>query len=158
MDSSPCGKGYANLSGCHLLDPESGEYNRSYVRHLFPGEDMTILTLAHRQQGLLLPPGNPKQIQDLADLARPDTRFVNRKRGTGTRLWLDQAIHHSTFPLNKYRGMNKRSAPIYRSPKLVAEGQVDTGVAILAAAQRFELDFVPLFEERYDLVLPTRIV
>ena len=150
-------QGLCQLSGCHLLDPESGEYNRAYVRHLFPGEDMTILTLAHRQQGLLLLPGNPKQIQDLADLARPGTRFVNRKRGTGTRLWLDQAIHLLDIPTEQVQGYEQAVGTHLQVAQAVAEGQVDTGVAILAAAQRFELDFVPLFEERYDLVLPTRM-
>ena len=148
-------QGLCQLSGCHLLDPESGEYNRVYVRHLFPGEEMTILTLAHRQQGLLLPPGNPKQIGNLVDLARPNTRLVNRKRGTGTRLWLDQAIHQLEILTEQVPGYEHTVGTHLQVAQAVAEGQADTGVAILAAAQRFGLDFVPLFEERYDLVLPT---
>ncbi|MCB9421816.1 MAG: helix-turn-helix domain-containing protein [Ardenticatenaceae bacterium] len=149
-------QGLCQLSGCHLLDPDSGEYNRSYVRHLFPGEEMTILTLAHRQQGLLLLKGNPKQIRSLADVARPDIRFVNRKRGTGTRLWLDQTIDRLEIPKEQVQGYEQAVSTHLQVAQAVAEGKVDTGTAVLAAAQRFDLDFVPLFEERYDLVLPTR--
>lgn len=150
-------QGLCQLSGCHLLDPESGEYNRSYVRHLFPGEEMTILTLAHRQQGLLLPPGNPKQIRQLADIARPDTRFINRKRGTGTRLWLDQKTAQLGIFPEQVPGYDQTVDTHLQAAQAIAEGKADTAVAILAAAQRFALDFIPLFEERYDLVLPTRL-
>lgn len=150
-------QGSCQFSGCHLLDPASGEYNASYVRHLFPGEAMTILTLAHRQQGLLLPSGNPQQIRSLADLARPNTRFVNRKRGTGTRLWLDQTMKQLDIPSEQVTGYDQVVDTHLQAAQTVAEGKADTAVALLAAAQQFELDFVPLFEERYDLVLPTRL-
>ena len=150
-------QGLCQLSGCHLLDPESGEYNTSYVRHLFPGEEMTILTLAHRQQGLLLPPGNPKQIRSLADVTRPDIQIINRKRGTGTRLWLDQTISRLDITPEQVQGYEQLAQTHLQVAQAIAEGKADTGVAVLAAAQRFELDFVPLFEERYDLVLPTRL-
>lgn len=150
-------QGLCKLSGCHLLDPESGQYNTTYVRHLFPGEAMTILTLAHRQQGLLLPPGNPQQIRSLADLARPNTRFVNRKRGTGTRLWLDQTMKQLDIPSEQVTGYDQTVDTHLQAAQTVAEGKADTAVALLAVAQRFELDFVPLFEERYDLVLPTAL-
>lgn len=150
-------QGLCQLSGCHLLDPENGEYNTSYVRHLFPGEDMTIITLVHRQQGLLLAPGNPKQIRRLADVARHDTRFVNRKRGTGTRLWLDQTIKQLGISSDEVPGYEQAVGTHIQIAQAVAEGKADVGVAVMAAAKQFELDFVPLFEERYDLVLPANL-
>lgn len=150
-------QGLCQLSGCHLLDPESGEYNVSYVRHLFPGEGMTILTLAYRQQGLLLPPGNPKQIHSLAAVARPDIQIINRKRGAGTRLWLDHAISRLDIAPEQVQGYEQVARTHLQVAQTIAEGKADAGVAVLAAAQRFELDFIPLFEERYDLVLPTRL-
>lgn len=150
-------QGLCQLSGCHLLDPENGEYNTSYVRHLFPGEDMTIITLVHRQQGLLLPSGNPKQIRSLADVARHDTRFVNRKRGTGTRLWLDQTIKQLGISSDEVPGYEQTVGTHVQIAQAVAEGKADVGVAVMAAAKQFELDFVPLFEERYDLVLPANL-
>jgi putative molybdopterin biosynthesis protein len=150
-------QGLCQLSGCHLLDPENGEYNTSYVRHLFPGEDMTIITLVHRQQGLLLAPGNPKQIRRLADVARHDTRFVNRKRGTGTRLWLDQTIKQLGISSDEVQGYEQAVGTHIQIAQAVAEGKADVGVAVMAAAKQFELDFVPLFEERYDLVLSANL-
>ncbi len=149
-------QGLCQITGCHLLDPESGEYNRSFVRHLFPGEEMTILTLAHRQQGLLLPRSNPQQIRSLTDLARPDIRFINRKRGTGTRLWLDNALHNAGLLPEQIQGYESTTGTHLQVAQTIREDQADVGLGILAAAQQFELDFIPLFEERYDLVLPTR--
>jgi molybdate-binding protein/DNA-binding HxlR family transcriptional regulator len=149
-------QGSCHLSGCHLLDPVSGEYNVTYVRHLFPSQEMTILTLAHRQQGLFVPPGNPQQISSLSDLARPDVRFINRKRGTGTRLWLDNALHNAGLPPEQTQGYETTARTHLQVAQTIREDQADVGLGILAAAQRFELDFIPLFEERYDLVLPTR--
>ncbi len=149
-------QGSCHLSGCHLLDPVSGEYNVTYVRHLFPSQEMTILTLAHRQQGLFVPPGNPQQISNLSDLARPDVRFINRKRGTGTRLWLDNALHNAGLLPEQIQGYESTTGTHLQVAQTIREDQADVGLGILAAAQRFELDFIPLFEERYDLVLPTR--
>jgi putative molybdopterin biosynthesis protein len=150
-------QGSCHLSGCHLLDPVSGEYNVTFVRHLFPGDEMTILTLAHRQQGLFVPPGNPQQISSLADLARSDVRFVNRKRGTGTRLWLENALREAGLPSNQIQGFETLAETHLQVAQTIQDGQADVGLGILAAAQRFELDFIPLFEERYDLVLPARL-
>jgi putative molybdopterin biosynthesis protein len=150
-------QGSCHLTGCHLLDPVSGEYNATYVRHLFPGTEMTILTLAHRQQGLFVPPGNPKEISRLADIARSDIRFVNRKQGTGTRLWLDNALDETSLIPDQIQGYEKMVDTHLQVAETIRDGHADIGLGILAAAQRFNLDFIPLFEERYDLVLPTRL-
>lgn len=150
-------QGSCHLSGCHLLDPASGEYNVTYVRHLFPSLEMTVLTLAHRQQGLFVPSGNPQQISSLADLARPDVRFVNRKRGTGTRLWLDNALRAADLLPDQIQGYHTMAGTHLQVARTIQEGRANVGLGILAAAQRFELDFIPLFTERYDLVLPARL-
>ncbi len=85
-------QGITDLTACHLLDVESGEYNLPYVRHFFPDRPVTLVTLAQRAQGLMLAPGNPRQIEGLEDLARGDIIFINRNRGSGTRLWLDRML------------------------------------------------------------------
>src|SRR3990172_11693874 len=82
-------QGMAQISACHLLDIPSGEYNLPYVRHIFPDRAVGLVTLAHRQQGLLVAEGNPLRIQGIADLVRSEVTLVNRNRGSGTRLWLD---------------------------------------------------------------------
>jgi DNA-binding transcriptional ArsR family regulator len=100
-------QGITNLTACHLLDVESGEYNTPYVRHFFPDRPVTLVTLAQRTQGLMLAPGNSRHIEALEDLARGDITFINRNRGSGTRLWLDRQLGLLALPVEKLRGYNR---------------------------------------------------
>jgi putative molybdopterin biosynthesis protein len=142
------------VAGAHLLDASGADYNTSYVRHIFPGQAITLLTLAHRQQGLLVAPGNPRQVRGLADLARPDIRLVNRQPGAGTRVWLEQALAKRGLSLEDVRQSKPVAVTHRQVAAAIVEGRADVGVGVLAAATAFDLDFIPLFEERYDLVLP----
>ncbi|MBM3123726.1 MAG: ArsR family transcriptional regulator [Chloroflexi bacterium] len=146
-------KGLCQISGSHLLD-ESGEYNTPYVRHLFPDREVEIITLAHRTQGLLLAAGNPRGIKKMADLLKPNTRFVNRNPGSGTRLWLDGELKRLQIPIEKINGYEKVVSTHSEAAMLVANDQADMALGLQAAAHQHGLDFIPLFEERYDLVLP----
>jgi len=149
-------RGEAHLAGSHLLDEESGEYNTGYLRRLLAphGVRVVLLGFVNRQQGLILPKGNPKGITSLDDLLREDVAFVNRQRGAGTRVLLDYAL--------KQRGLNPRRITGYERQEFthlavaaaVKSGAADCGLGILAAAKALELDFIPLFDERYDLVIP----
>ena len=85
-------RGEAHLAGTHLLDPETGDYNTSYVRRYLPGQAVALVTLARREQGWLVPRGNPKGMSGWADAARPDVQLVNRQRGAGTRVLLDYEL------------------------------------------------------------------
>lgn len=145
-------QGLCQVAGCHLFDPVGGEYNTSFVRHLFPGQQMRIVTLAHRQQGLLVAPGNPLGITELGDLARTDIRFVNRKQGSGTRLWLDQQLQQHAIEGAQIQGYQTEVNTHAQIAESILSGRADVGLAVLAAARKFALDFVPLFEERFDLV------
>ena len=146
-------QGACHIAGCHLLDVDSGDYNLPYVTRLFPGQSMALITLAYRQQGLLLAPGNPRRIRDLADLARPDVVFANRNPGSGTRLWLDQALRRLSITGSEVRGYSRELATHTEVAASVAAGQADCGLAIFAAARRLGLSFLPLFWERYELVV-----
>ncbi len=97
-------QGFCHLSGCHLLDV-NGEYNLPFVHHFFPDRDMLVVTLAYREQGLMLFPGNPKQFRNLSDLERPGIVFINRQKGSGTRLWLDNEIHRTRSTHRKDPGV-----------------------------------------------------
>jgi putative molybdopterin biosynthesis protein len=147
-------QGLCHLSGAHLFDAASGEYNTSFVRHLFPDRVTALVTLAHREQGLMLAPGNPRQIRGLADLARPDVSFVNRQRGSGTRLWLDNELHGLGIPAERIRGYGREVRTHTECARLVALGQADAALGLHAAAVQQGLDFIPFFFERYDLILP----
>ncbi|MGE5462810.1 MAG: substrate-binding domain-containing protein [Syntrophothermus sp.] len=140
------------VSGSHLLDT-NGEYNTPFVRHLFPDRNVEIVTLAHRTQGLMVAAGNPKQIKQLADLTRPGVRFMNRNPGSGTRLWLDARFYENKIPFEKINGYQKTVNTHTEAATLIQTGKADAALGLQAAAHQHELDFIPLFEERYDLVL-----
>jgi putative molybdopterin biosynthesis protein len=140
-----------NLSGTHLLDP-SGEYNLPFIRHFFPDRTMNIVTLAYREQGLMTAPGNPKAIHSLADLIREDVTLVNRNRGSGTRLWLDNHLRAESIPTECIRGYDNSVSTHTECANLVKTGKADVALGLRASAHRCGLDFIPLFQERYDLV------
>jgi putative molybdopterin biosynthesis protein len=147
-------QGLSHVAGCHLFDPSLGAYNSPFIQHLFPDRPMCLITLAERVQGLLLTKGNPRRIHDLSDLARPGVAFVNRNPGSGTRLWLDAALGSLSILPSQIHGYS-RIAPTHTDVALaVRHGKADVGLGLQAAALRHELDFVPLFQERYQLAIP----
>jgi putative molybdopterin biosynthesis protein len=146
-------QGLCHVSGCHLLD-YSGEYNIPFVQRFFPDRAMLMFTLAYREQGLMLFPGNPKQVHGLSDLARPGIIFVNRQKGSGTRLWLDKEIHQLGLPIEKIQGYGREVRLHTECARLVQRGEADVAVGLRAAAKQVGLDFIPLFHERYDIVIP----
>jgi molybdate-binding protein/DNA-binding transcriptional regulator YhcF (GntR family) len=144
----------ADLAGCHLWDQESDSYNSPFVRRLLPGKRVALLTLAWRQQGLITPPGNPNHLHQIADLQRPGLRFVNRQAGSGTRVWLDAALHQAGISTDKIQGYEDMRQTHSEVARAVAEGQAEVGFGAETAARAFGLAFVPLLSERYDLVIP----
>jgi putative molybdopterin biosynthesis protein len=145
----------AHLAGSHLLDPDTGEYNLRYVREYLPDVPVKIIALVGREQGLMLPRGNPLQLGSLGDLVRQDIRFVNRQRGAGTRVLLDYHLGLLGLAPDSIRGYNQEEYTHLAVAAAVASGRADCGLGIAAAAQALDLDFIPLFQERYDLVIPT---
>ena len=146
-------QGLCQISGSHLLD-ENGEYNTPFVKHLFPDRNVEIITLAYRTQGLILASGNPKGIKKIADIARPNVRFANRNAGSGTRLWLDAELRRLKLPVEKINGYENQVKTHSEAANLISQNKVDVSLGLQAAAHQNGLDFIPLFEERYDLVLP----
>jgi putative molybdopterin biosynthesis protein len=147
-------RGDAHLSGCHLLDPASGEYNLPYIRKYLPGRPIVVLALAERQQGLIVAPGNPKAIAGLGDLVRSNVSFINRQRGAGTRILLDYHLEKEGLPREPIRGYKREEYTHLAVAAAVSSGRVDCGLGIQAAAAALKMDFVPLYTERYDLVIP----
>ena len=143
----------AELAGCHLWDVESGSYNLPFVQRLLPGKEITVITLAHRRQGLIVAPGNPHNIQNLKDLERPGIRFVNRQSGSGTRVWLDAMIASQGIDTKKIEGYNDERLTHSDVARTIAEGGADVGLGLETAGQAFQLDFVFLNRERYDLIM-----
>ncbi len=150
--------GRAEIAGCHLLDEESGDYNVPFVRRVLPGRPLILATLAHRRLGLFTAPGDPCHVTELADLARPGLRFVNRQQGSGVRVWLDQALQQAGVDPKTIRGFEDERATHSEVADAIAEGQADAGIGLEAAAGAFGLRFVPLLLERYELVVPAEWV
>lgn len=147
-------QGAADIAGCHLWDDETDSYNAPFVRRVLPGRRAALLTLAHRRVGLIVAPGNPRKIAGLADLARPDLRFVQRPPGTGTRVWLDAQRRRLGMEDLPPSQVVAEVATHTELALLVAEGHADAGLGIEAAARACGLDFIFLTRERYDLVVP----
>jgi len=146
-------QGLCQVSGSHLLDT-TGEYNTPFIRHLFPDRDVEIITLAYRTQGLMLASGNPKNIKKIADVAKPNVKFVNRNAGSGTRLWFDAELKSLKIPNENINGYDREVKTHSEAAALISASKVDVAIGLQAAAHQHDLDFIPLFEERYDLVLP----
>jgi putative molybdopterin biosynthesis protein len=146
-------RGTTDLAGCHLLDPETGEYNIPFVHRLLPGETVLLVTLAHRQQGLIVAAGNPKRLTGIPDLGREDVTIVNRHRGSGTRVMLDEALLQAQIDPLTLRGYDREEATHLAVAGAVAAGTADAGLGIMAAARAYGLDFVPVARERYELAL-----
>ena len=143
----------AHLAGAHLLDPESGQYNLPDIQRVLPGVAVKVVTLVGRQQGLLVAKGNPKQIQSLKDLAQAEVRYINRQRGAGTRVLLDYHLHKMGIETQNIPGYAVEEYTHLGVAVAIASGRADCGLGIAAAAQALNLDFVPLYLERYDLVV-----
>jgi putative molybdopterin biosynthesis protein len=147
--------GLCHIAGSHLLDPETGEYTLPYVDRVFGGArpDVAVVRLVERSQGLIVAPGNPLEIEGLADLHRPGVRYVNRQRGAGTRVLLDVMLGKLEITPSSVEGYAREEPTHLAVAAAIASGRADTGVGIMAAARAFGLDFVSLAVEPYDLVV-----
>jgi molybdate-binding protein/DNA-binding transcriptional regulator YhcF (GntR family) len=150
-------QGEADLAGCHLWDQASDSYNRAFVEHVLPGHQVALLTLAHRRLGLLTLAGNPLGIASLADLARTGLRFINRQRGSGTRVWLDAQLQAAGVDVTALAGYQDEVATHSAVADAIVAGQADVGLGIEAAALASGLGYVPLASERYDLAIPAAV-
>jgi len=142
----------ADIAGCHLWDPESNTYNLPYISKLFPGQQMTVVRLATRRIGFITAPGNPKNIHQIENLVNPGVRFVNRQTGSGTRVWLDTIIHQKKIDSSRIIGFENEKMTHSDVARTIAEGNADSGIGLELAAVAFNLSFLPLAEEPYDLV------
>ena len=146
--------GMCHLAGSHLLDPEDGSYNASYLRRYLPDRDIRMLTLVHREQGFIVPRGNPRGIKTIHDLFQDGLTFINRQAGSGTRVLLDYELSRNSLDADGIPGYDQDEYTHMAVAVAVLSGKADTGLGIRSAANALGLDFVPLVEERYDLLIP----
>ena len=147
-------RGEAHIAGCHLFHPESATYNIPYLQRYGPNEPVALVTFAHREQGLILPAGNPKGITSIADLR--GARAINRQRGAGTRLLFDHLLAHHEISPDEVAGYEHEEYTHLAVAAAVADRIGDCGMGLRAAAQALGLDFIGLVWERFDLAIPQR--
>ncbi len=147
-------KGRAHLAPSHLLDPATGRYNVPYLDKILPARPIKLVRLVMRQQGFIVQPGNPKNIRELSDLIREDVTFVNRQAGAGTRVLFDHYLARADLKPHQIQGYENEEYTHMNVAAAVMSGRADVGLGVLAAARALKLEFIPLAEEAYELVIP----
>lgn len=145
-------RGETHLAGMHLLDEATGDYNIPYIQKQLKQIPVTVITFAHREQGLIVRQGNPRTIESLDDLTR--VSYVNRQRGAGTRLLLDYELKQRGISSDEVSGYHREEYTHMAVAAAVATGVADCGLGVRSAATALDLDFVSVGWERYDLVIP----
>lgn len=148
------GRGSSHLAGCHLFDPDTGQYNLLYISRYLPEIKITVINLVYRDIGLIVKPGNPLNIVFVNDLSRPGIKIINRQEGSGTRVLFDYECKKMGIEPKLIAGYEKEVNTHLEVATAVASGVADVGLGILSAAKMLNLTFVHLAKERYDLVIP----
>jgi putative molybdopterin biosynthesis protein len=151
-------KKFCHIAGAHLLDPETGEYNFPYIRQYLKGIEVKVIHLVFREQGFMVRQGNPKKINGLKDLLRKEVSFINRQKGSGTRILLDHSLKNLSLDSTQIKGYEKEEFTHMAVASAVASGVADTGLGILSAGKAAGLDFIPVATERYDLIIPSSYI
>ena len=149
-------RGEVHVAGIHVVDHRSGTYNLPFLRRYLKGHHVTVVRFAAWEEGLLIPKGNPKKVCGIEDLARSSIRLINREQGAGARFLLDHLLAESGIPSKKICGYETQSFSQLELGRSIAEGKADVGIGVQAIGYLYDLDFIPLQEERYDLVIPTK--
>ena len=144
-------RGEAHLGGTHLLDEQSGEYNKAFVERYFPNGGAKLVGCVFRSQGLIVASGNPLGVKGVEDLR--NVRYVNRQKGSGTRILLDYLLKQNGIEPGEVKGYEREEITHTAVAAAVASGTADAGMGILSAARIYDLDFIPVVEEQYDLLV-----
>jgi len=149
-------RGEAHIAGTHLLDEQTEEYNIPFIKRLLGDTPLRLVNLCYREQGLIVAKGNPHGIQSLADIANSPITFINRQGGAGTRLLTDKILRDNNLAPHDINGYDHEEYTHMAIAAAVASGSVDSGMGIRAAAVALDLSFIPVAEERYDLIIPEK--
>ena len=147
------GRGQAHLAGVHLFDPATKTYNWPYIKKLFPEKKLHLVNLVYRMQGWIVPKGNPDNVTSIKDIADHKLSFINRQGGAGTRLLFDHLLNEAGLSPSRIYGYEREEHTHLNIAAAVSAGTARIGLGILPAAKAFDLEFIPLVEERYDLLM-----
>jgi len=150
-------RGEAHAAGIHLLDTATGEYNRAYIRKYFPRGGVYLVRCVGRQQGLMLQKGNPLGIDSFTDIAKDGVRYVNRQKGSGTRVLTDYLCDKYGVDRDAVYGYEREELTHNSVAVQIAGDSADAGMGIYSTAKLYDLDFLPICVEEYDLLVPEQI-
>ncbi|OIJ12500.1 molybdopterin biosynthesis protein [Anaerobacillus alkalilacustris] len=146
-------KGEAHVTGIHLLDPETGTYNLPYVEKYLAKEEVVVIPFLKREQGWIVAKGNPLQIKTIEDIVKMGATYVNRQRGAGTRILFDSLLKMSNFTSEHVRGYEREMFSHLSVAAEIKEKQNCVGLGVYSAAKTMNLDFIPVADEDYDIVM-----
>ena len=147
-------RGEAHAAGCHLLNTENGEYNIAFMKKYFPRGGVKLIRCVGRQQGMMVAKGNPLNIQKFSDIAREGVRYVNRQKGSGTRILTDYLCKQENVNVDAIYGYDREELTHTSVAAQIVSGSADAGMGIYSAAKLYDLDFIPICIEEYDLIIP----
>lgn len=150
-------RGEAHAAGIHLLDTETGKYNRAAIKRYFPRGGVYLVRCVGRQQGLMLQKGNPLNIASFADIIRENLRYVNRQKGSGTRVLMDYLCEQHGIDREKIYGYEREEMTHNSVAVQIAGDSADAGMGIYSTAKLYNLDFLPICVEEYDLLIPEKV-
>lgn len=145
-----------HLATAHLLDPDTGNYNFTYINRYLKNEEVKVINLAYRQQGMIVQKNNPKNIKEISDLENKDITFINRQRGAGTRVLFDYQLEKNNINKNNIVGYKREEFTHMTLASEINSESTDVGLGIKSAADAFSLDFIPVAKERYDFIIPEK--
>lgn len=145
--------GECDVVSVHLFDGDTGEYNLPYVKRILVSHPFILINLVCRNAGIYVKQGNPLGITGWQDLAQSNVTVVNREKGSGARILLDEQLKINGISAHSLKGYDQELTSHFSVATAVASGQADAGVGIENVAKMVNVDFIPLIREQYDLVI-----
>jgi putative molybdopterin biosynthesis protein len=150
--------GETHIAPIHLLDEKSGEYNEAFIKKYFKGRNIAYIKGVKRQQGLIVKKGNPREIKEFKDIGKEDLVFINRQKGSGTRILTDYLIKENSMDRSQVIGYDREGNTHMAVSSAVASGTADVGIGVYSAAQIMDNDFIGITEEEYDFALDAELL
>jgi putative molybdopterin biosynthesis protein len=145
--------GYTDIAWSHLLDPKSGEYNIPFLSNYLPNVKPVVVNLFHRDLGFVVPPKNPFRIRGFEELAQKGVRFINRQKGSGTRVLLDHHLKRLQIPASKIQGYEREVYTHFEVGLAILSKEADVGIVTIAVSKLLGLPFIPITQESFDMIL-----
>ncbi|PLZ50111.1 substrate-binding domain-containing protein, partial [Fischerella thermalis] len=146
-------RGEVHIAGMHLYCPQTREHNTPFVHRVLKDKAAVLINLGVWEEGILVQPGNPKRLKTIADLAQPGVTIVNREQGSGSRELLERKLQEEKISFTAVQGFDQIVNGHQDVALAVATGKADAGVSSASIATAFGLEFIPLHQSRYDLVI-----